>query len=781
MVQGAQRLAKCRKNKVCSFLLLLLAALLLLALRPQIVLADDVPYISFAAESPAAEEILIEVPFDSLGNLYSWEFPYSDAYFSASSAQFQTSLAQASIGLAISAFRNDDKDLENQYRTYLEGAGFTDIFAFGYDAETGEDTLSGVIAMKKIGDVTLIAASPCGQGYKKEWAGNLKVGNGERHEGFNQAAQIMEGHLLQYIEEHQITGEMKLWITGFSRASAVANLTAADMIESGRFSDVFAYLFGVPRTTKAPVKYSGIFNICGGFDHVPLFPLEQWGFARYGTDIYTPAQELTSQYVELAAGADEVSRRLRGTSFINSPYVNYQMHLIVEFLGSLFPEVEDYTEEFQGTLMRTWKELDINHIAEALAAAFGEMNNLDKRQEYASDTFIEYLSLLASQNLRGNKEQIRNGQWDENASIGENYLREHMPYTYIEWLFSENEPSALYQESVDYRRLILVGAIDVYIYKDGDLLGYVDKNGTISQRNRWEANEDVFIPEIFLHRSGQETIVSLPMDDVYDVEIYVKNLNGLSYYQILANQDVLFAADGEMCVYGLQKGLYGLSFDKTSALPDLKVLLDGGILQHQRGAYSYSPFLVMRSEISNTSHLTLSGILNLAFWLVAFLILLIIVCFVIFIIHRVRRKKKGRPYSRFYVAVPHLLLIIVFAVLTQYLTLNLFRIGFAKSACAAVTVLCIFLLALRAMIRLFYAKEERGYQDAQKGKKIAGTIFLVFLLAATVVTFLFYRKSPLASYSTLNAVIYFCITAALSVGAVLLFPKRLPESAEVDE
>ena len=66
---------------------------------------------------------------------------------------------------------------------------------------------------------------------------------------------------------------------------------AAEMIESGEFDDVYAYLFGVPRTTTQPVRYKGVFNICGQYDPVPSVPLQSWGYARYGTDLYTPAQE----------------------------------------------------------------------------------------------------------------------------------------------------------------------------------------------------------------------------------------------------------------------------------------------------------------------------------------------------------------------------------------------------------------------------------------------------------------------------------------------------------
>ncbi len=195
------------------------------------------------------------------------------------------------MGLTLSAFRGNPGALSLQYETYLKEAGFINICSFGYDKPPAEDSLSDVIGMKRIGDTTVIAAASCGQGYGNEWASNFKVGSGERHEGFSQAAGLFEDHLAGYLKDNGIEGKKKLWVSGFSRASAVGNILAADMIESGEYDDVYAYLFGVPRTTRQPVKYKGIYNICGQYDPVPSVPLQSWGYERYGTDLYTPAWE----------------------------------------------------------------------------------------------------------------------------------------------------------------------------------------------------------------------------------------------------------------------------------------------------------------------------------------------------------------------------------------------------------------------------------------------------------------------------------------------------------
>ena len=164
-----------------------------------------------------------------------------------------------------------------------------------------------------------------------------------------------------------------------------------------------------------------------------------------------------------------------------------------------------------------------------------------------------------------------------------------------------------------------------------------------------------------------------------------------------------------------------------------------------------------------------------SFVIVVFLFLLGLVNLIIAIVHAIRKKKRPRPYSNLYVIIPHCLLILLFALLTQYMTVNLFTVGVMKSVCAALTVFCIFMLGLRGLLRCLRGREERGYRNQAKKKKIIGLIYLVFLAAACVLSYVFYKVSPLASYSTGKAIIYYGITILLTAGSILLFPNRIPK------
>ena len=69
----------------------------------------------------------------------------------------------------------------------------------------------------------------------------------------------LERELDRFISENNISGKIKLWITGFSRAAAVGNITAADMVMSGRFDAVYASdLYRAMLTASAVYKPRGL-------------------------------------------------------------------------------------------------------------------------------------------------------------------------------------------------------------------------------------------------------------------------------------------------------------------------------------------------------------------------------------------------------------------------------------------------------------------------------------------------------------------------------------------
>ena len=726
-------------------------------------------------EKDTSEEVIrIMVPHINAVThaVLNWEFPYTDDYFRQPSDEFSRELAKASLGLMVSAFRNNGQDLEDQYETYLSGAGFSKIHPFGYDQDTSKDTLSGVIGSRKIDDFTLIAAAACGQGYKKEWAGNLEVGDEERHVGFNNAARVMEEQIESYIQENGITGKIKLWITGFSRAAAVSNITAADMIDSGIFEDVYAYLYGVPRTTRTPDphSYTGIFNICGKYDPVTQIPTQYWGYERYGQDLYTPAQEMDSRYLILNMNALDAAEELIGKGLRYNPEVNYQIHLLLEFLSEMFPTSKEYAESLQDSIMELWTEPNAETMGLILIQAVSQMEDLDSRQEYSSAIFIDYMTYIMSQHLKEEQNQIKNGYWDLDQKIAENVLREHMPYTYIIWAFSDNTDEDVFAGPDMTRRIAFFGNVDIEVWKGDFFMNGMNRKGeyiypeqdlVFDESMDFDELLNQLLQGVFITRNGRETIVSIPADGAYSIRIHSDRVDNLLYYDVIGTPYKTYGSSDTMFIQTVTAGDYELQAEGITDLTGLTVL-EGSIYNDSELEFEYSPTMVMSTESGAEDHITLEGLFQLLFYSLLAVLGLLFICLIIFIVHFIRRRRGHKPFSSWYVIAPHLLAAAGFLLLTQFFTYNMFTIGKTREVCAALTMLVLFLLALRGLIRR---------------RNVPNLIITLFILGLGIVNCFWYQKSLLVSSSALNFVIYGVCIAGLAALACSTFFRKKKEKA----
>lgn len=713
---------------------------------------------AFPVTGRAEDAVSITVPFYSVGmGDYEYRFPYSDSFFDANSSVFSRNLAKASMGLLVSAFRNEsESEIRDRQEVYLSGAGFQDIYKFGYDRPTGVDTLSGIIGQKQMGDYTLIAASPAGQGYEKEWGGNLQLGKGVRHEGFQTGAQILEDQVYEYLKEHQITGKIRIWLAGFSRAAAVCNLAAADFIESERFEDVYAYLFGVPRTTKEPVAYDGIYNICGQFDPIPMVPLESWGYGRYGQDLYTPAEECDIHYISKMGPASEASMDITGDFFRYNPVINYQIHLILEFLGELFPSGEEYTDKMQDVIMRIWQEPDQDNIPEILSAVFSQLDELDSRQEESRGVIIEYLTYILSLQLQKKKDtyDINSFFWAEDQSISTNLMREHMPYIYMSWVFSDNSDEAAFHGPTETRRVFVLGDVDVEVWMgDQYLTGLDQKADVISHPENMNTKGEIY--DIFITKHGEETQVCLPTDTSFRLLIRTDQREAFAYFDMDYSAGKTGGNLSDIKLAVKAAGVYTADFPARAGCGELKDE-SGRTVSVDYIPAANSPTTVMKMESASGEHFSIFSLLGAFLVLILYVVLLFLVCLILFIVHAVRKKKHG-PYSPWFVIVPHVLLIIPFTALTIYVTSAFYAIPLARIISAAISMLILFLLSLRGLIR---------------NRNLPNLLITVGILLLGVINCLVYQKSMLVSSKTLPSILYCAGIAVLTALAVWTFRKE---------
>ena len=244
---------------------------------------------------------------------------FSQSYFEHSSYEYDQHLATTSLCLSISTYPDygiyDDEDWYEKQPKFIKGA----LEAIGFNSFTTNedylqtarfDSIGLAIAKKEFSNYTVVFATPRSGGYYREWANNMHLGDGSQsdymHEGWYNAANKMIDFVTDYVKDQQITGQVKLWMTGFSRGGATANIAAGlidNRLDKGEKlfgdnaslvkEDVYTYTFEAPqganinsKTIKLPrdAIYGNIFNIVNPNDVVPKVAMAEYGFTRFGVD-----------------------------------------------------------------------------------------------------------------------------------------------------------------------------------------------------------------------------------------------------------------------------------------------------------------------------------------------------------------------------------------------------------------------------------------------------------------------------------------------------------------
>lgn len=248
---------------------------------------------------------------------------YDDAYFNRPADRYDHELAIFSLAASMAGFNAvpESGEESNKYSAEIAGRSIKQLLL---DVEFDEATIDissydgkpsmggvGVAFASKPGwdDTTLIAVVLRGCGYEREWVGNFIMSEDSvDHSGFQKSADLVIDKLKSYIEAHDLKGELKIWITGYSRGAAVVNLAAVDLIDGALNKsggdievspkNIYAYTFGSANSTRSELtddpKYAQIFNVINPIDPVSKLPSGgRWGFKKYGTVLALPSKETT--------------------------------------------------------------------------------------------------------------------------------------------------------------------------------------------------------------------------------------------------------------------------------------------------------------------------------------------------------------------------------------------------------------------------------------------------------------------------------------------------------
>ncbi len=322
--------------RLCKIACTVLSAALFAGSIPGIVYADEPEVITrtYTFTSEEGSNIQLTDEFVFREDCFMQSSFIGCAHLAALSAQAAMA-SSTRYGNDVDPYARDTSNGAANILSMLTSMGFTDAEANGwYNTETQVDSCAVAIGTRTLTvdghEYTLLAVIPRSVNYRQEWTGNIDLGTGNIHEGFLEARDECLRFMRQYIQNHNITGDLKVWIAGHSRGGAISNLLggflAGGGIEyfGGQVSitpeDVYCYTLATPRpvrtgvTTSAALsvsgarggtyyadtpgdayvypedtvidlagtEYSGIRNYPLDWDLIPYLPLAEWGYTYYG-------------------------------------------------------------------------------------------------------------------------------------------------------------------------------------------------------------------------------------------------------------------------------------------------------------------------------------------------------------------------------------------------------------------------------------------------------------------------------------------------------------------
>lgn len=316
--------------------------------------------IEAAAEDPAAESDYDPSDIDLSEGLPASVFPD----LSHASSEYHKETALCLLGLCSGHSAERSAQL-------FEDAGFTVLLQEHFDKapDAPDHTCAYTVGMRLSPTGTeqyLIAIRGTNGG---EWYSNFDIAPSQREdtafaENFLFAAENIYTSLTQLIDFSHLP---QIMVCGHSRGAACANLLGMLLDERYNETSVYTYTFATPMTIR-PAYFentcSNIFNIINPGDLVPRMPLDCWGYARIGTDIFLSEDE------QAVSRADRVEQTLSDLAPDISSYYNLRHSLkeagegedgltafeLMELLSTAFLDVSDLTEADRS--VQNWRSVD---------------------------------------------------------------------------------------------------------------------------------------------------------------------------------------------------------------------------------------------------------------------------------------------------------------------------------------------------------------------------------------------------------------------------------------
>ncbi len=475
----------------------------------------------------------VRAGFTSLGQRESFQLvaDFMDYPFWQPATRYDGNLAVMSLLMAGSANRpkgfqdvaEADFDPSLNLEHFLADAGFTDIRKDDYSKVPTMFTVSTAMGRREMthpGEepFTLIAVGVCGGGYKNEWESNMTAGTGGIHEGFQNAAQLVIDRLAGYIATRGIQGRVKVWIAGFSRAAAVTNVAAGTLVNTGFLpkEDVYAYTFATPAAIKdAPREgYENIFNIIDPADVVPQVMPAEWGYGRYGTDLFLQVQEFSSYLGSIENYMRAFTNKEKyGVEYNYSPALTLRTRLLISLLLDLTEDPESYAARFQPALVSLLHDKTPGNMAAILRELMLNIKLLDREDKTHLDEVIDYTLQVFSGIV------LRSGYEEADQNTGNAFMRfllEHTANSYIS--ATDSIRNGYFADSERCCYVMVRGPVSLTLWDeiDNSAIFTIHADGKASMADQFEYLVS-FGQLFYAERKGDSTVICVPLDMDYRV------------------------------------------------------------------------------------------------------------------------------------------------------------------------------------------------------------------------------------------------------------------------
>lgn len=211
---------------------------------------------------------------------YSVEFQYDDSYFVRNPAIYDKGLSMLSFASSLAT------STKQEAIDFFAGGQFQDITTYHLDETPTSDSIGFAFGHKTVDTSELFAVSIRGFNYGLEWANNFKIGKTGNHEGFDGSAQIVRTELLKYINLYKGSKAAKIWVSGYSRAGAVANALVYNPALLGVDNNaIYAYTFEAPASLDSSNcnEDINVHNVLNSGDVIAAVVPSNYNIGRCGT------------------------------------------------------------------------------------------------------------------------------------------------------------------------------------------------------------------------------------------------------------------------------------------------------------------------------------------------------------------------------------------------------------------------------------------------------------------------------------------------------------------